>query len=139
MSSQKLASNEEKLKYYQLFQKIDDEIKTIKTEMMKCQASQSKLLTQLNENRMVFEEFKLLKDDSKVFKLVGPVLIQQEIDESRTIVEKRINFIQKELKKSEENLKQYSISHQEKEKKIQDIQQWFVVQQQKEQQQQQQK
>ena len=95
--SQKLASNEEKLKYYQLFQKIDDEVKHIKQEIMKSQTSQSRLLTQLNENRMVNEEFKLLKDDSKVYKLVGPILISQDIEESRQIVEKRINFIQKEL------------------------------------------
>ena len=32
-------------------------------------------------------------------------------------------------------MKQYAISHQEKEKKIKEIQQWFLVQQQKEQQQ----
>ena len=95
--SQKLASNEEKLKYYQLFQKIDDEVKHIKQEIMKSQTSQSRLLTQLNENRMVNEEFKLLENDSKVYKLVGPILISQDIEESRQIVEKRINFIQKEL------------------------------------------
>ena len=37
----------------------------------------SKLMAQYNENEMVLKELKMLGDDSKVFKLVGPVLLSQ--------------------------------------------------------------
>jgi len=37
----------------------------------------SKLMAQHNENEMVLAELKILKDDSKVYKLVGPVLLNQ--------------------------------------------------------------
>ena len=37
----------------------------------------SKLMAQHNENEMVLKELKFLDDDSKVYKLVGPVLLNQ--------------------------------------------------------------
>ena len=50
-----------------------------------------------NENDMVLQEFKLLKDDANVFKLVGPILAKQEVSECKGNVSKRIEFIDKEL------------------------------------------
>ena len=44
----------------------------------------------------------LLKDDSKIYKLVGPVLLKVDSDEAKENVQKRIEFIEKELKKIEE-------------------------------------
>jgi len=37
----------------------------------------SKLMAQHNENEMVLKELKLIDDESKVYKLVGPVLLSQ--------------------------------------------------------------
>ena len=37
----------------------------------------SKLMAQHNENEMVLKELKFLDDSSKVYKLVGPVLLSQ--------------------------------------------------------------
>jgi hypothetical protein len=37
----------------------------------------SKLMAQHNENEMVLKELKLIDDQSKVYKLVGPVLLSQ--------------------------------------------------------------
>ena len=37
----------------------------------------SKLMAQHNENEMVLKELKILEDNAKVFKLVGPVLLGQ--------------------------------------------------------------
>lgn len=39
----------------------------------------SKLMAQHNENEMVLKELKLLDDESKVYKLVGPVLLSQVV------------------------------------------------------------
>ena len=41
----------------------------------------------------------MLEEDSKVFKLVGPVLMSVELEESRANVAKRLEFIETELKK----------------------------------------
>jgi|EP01047_Picozoa_sp_COSAG01_P029089 prefoldin beta subunit len=43
------------------------------------------------------QEFKLLEDDANVFKLVGPVLVKQDLQEARANVDKRMQYIQEEL------------------------------------------
>lgn len=40
-----------------------------------------------------------MSDDASVYKLVGPVLAKQDVAESRTNVEKRIEFITKEIER----------------------------------------
>jgi hypothetical protein len=57
----------------------------------------SKLAQQENENELVLSELKLLGDDSSVYKLVGPALIKQDLDEARSNVEKRLQFIGDEM------------------------------------------
>jgi prefoldin beta subunit len=52
---------------------------------------------QANENDMVKKELDLLDDEAKVYKLVGPVLLKQDVDEAKTNVNKRLEFINKEL------------------------------------------
>ena len=39
----------------------------------------------------------MLADDAKVFKLVGPILAKQDLDECKNNVTKRIEFIDKEI------------------------------------------
>ena len=43
------------------------------------------------------QELDLLEDDAVVYKLVGPVLVRQELSEARQTVEKRLDYISKEL------------------------------------------
>jgi len=50
-----------------------------------------------NENDMVLSEFKLLKEEANVYKLVGPVLAKQDLAECMNNVTKRIEFIDKEI------------------------------------------
>jgi prefoldin beta subunit len=57
----------------------------------------SKLLGQYNENDMVLKELNMLEDDSTVYKLVGPVLLTQDLDEARSNVEKRLQYIGDEM------------------------------------------
>lgn len=54
---------------------------------------------QSNENNMVKKELDLLGDDAKVFKLVGPVLLKQDVAEAKSNVNKRLEFINNELSK----------------------------------------
>ncbi|CAI5741895.1 unnamed protein product [Hyaloperonospora brassicae] len=54
---------------------------------------------QANENDMVKKELDLLDDEAKVYKLVGPVLLKQDVDEAKSNVSKRLEFINNELGK----------------------------------------
>ena len=49
----------------------------LNTEHQKMGQSFSKLRAQHNENEMVLKELKLLGEDAKVYKLTGPVLLNQ--------------------------------------------------------------
>ena len=46
-------------------------------------------------------EFKMLDEDAKVYKLVGPVLAKQDLSDCRSNVSKRIEFIDKEVARLE--------------------------------------
>eukprot|EP00898_Chlorokybus_atmophyticus_P007325 jgi/Chlat1/7594/Chrsp64S07153 len=61
--------------------------------------------TQLSENDMVRKELALLEDGAAVYKLIGPVLIKQDLDEAKSNVGKRIDFIQAELQRLESQRK----------------------------------
>ena len=42
------------------------------------------------------QELSLLEDDAVVHKLVGPVLVRQDVSEARLTVQKRLEYISKE-------------------------------------------
>ena len=43
------------------------------------------------------QELELLEDDSSVFKLIGPVLVKQELMEVKNNVTKRVEFIKSDM------------------------------------------
>mmetsp|Transcript_33331 Transcript_33331/g.24068 ORF Transcript_33331/g.24068 Transcript_33331/m.24068 type:complete len:83 (-) Transcript_33331:208-456(-) len=51
---------------------------------------------------MVRQEFALLKEDAPVYKLVGPVLAKQDLSECKSNVQKRIDYIEKEIARQEQ-------------------------------------
>jgi prefoldin beta subunit len=46
---------------------------------------------------MVLKEMGFIEDGDSVYKLVGPVLVKQELDEAKLNLDKRINFIKDEM------------------------------------------
>ena len=46
---------------------------------------------------MVMNEMLFLEDSDIVYKLIGPVLVKQETDEAKMTVEKRLEFINREM------------------------------------------
>lgn len=52
---------------------------------------------QVCENELVLKELELLEEDSKVFKLIGPVLVVQELVEVKSNVSKRIDYINADM------------------------------------------
>lgn len=53
---------------------------------------------------LTFQELDLLEEDAQVFKLVGPVLLSVELEDSKQNVGKRLEFIETELKKIDSNI-----------------------------------
>ncbi|KAF9336076.1 hypothetical protein BG006_009770 [Podila minutissima] len=78
---------------------------TIQKDYSKAVESRQRLDSQLQENKIVQEEFALLKGDANIYKLIGPVLVKQEKAEAVTNVDKRIDFIQAEIDRVEKQLK----------------------------------
>ncbi|QLG73433.1 hypothetical protein HG535_0E05170 [Zygotorulaspora mrakii] len=66
--------------------------------------ARQKLETQLQENKIVNDEFEHLKDDTQVYKLTGNVLLPVEQVDARTNVTKRLEFIQGEITRCEKNI-----------------------------------
>lgn len=44
-----------------------------------------------------FQELELLEDDAVLYKLVGPVMIKQELDEAKSNVDNRLKYFKGEL------------------------------------------
>lgn len=59
--------------------------------------ARQRLDSQLSENVQVQKEFKGLKEENQVYKLIGPVLMKVEQVEARGNVEKRIEYIRGEM------------------------------------------
>ncbi|XP_045496638.1 prefoldin subunit 6 [Colias croceus] len=76
----------------------------LQKEYHKAVAQKQQLDSQLNENKAVKEELSLLKNDSEVYKLIGPVLVKQDLEEARQNVAKRMEYISKEIKRTDGNI-----------------------------------
>ncbi|XP_055597877.1 probable prefoldin subunit 6 [Uranotaenia lowii] len=90
-----------------LQRKLESELKNYKDaqkEFNKLVQQQQLLDGQYNENKNVLEELQLLKPTNTVYKLYGPVLVKQELDDCKQNVTKRIEYINKELKKCTDNI-----------------------------------
>ena len=79
--------------------------RNLQKEVAKLQSGAGQANTQIMENDMVLKELELLEEDAQVFKLIGPVLVKQELVEVKTNVTKRIEFIKNDIKRLEDNVK----------------------------------
>nr|CAG4645306.1 EOG090X0MQF [Leptodora kindtii] len=88
-------------------QKLQQEVekfKGIQKEYQKVISTRQQLDSQLTENNGVKEELALLETDSNIYKLIGPVLVKQDLDEARQNVKKRIDYITGELKRLDKTI-----------------------------------
>ncbi|GAA6000263.1 tubulin-binding prefolding complex subunit YKE2 [Rhodotorula paludigena] len=67
--------------------------------------ARQRLDAQKTENEGVKKELANLKPENTVYKQVGPVLLKQDQDEARGNVDKRLEWIEGEIKRTEANLK----------------------------------
>lgn len=85
----------------QEFEKISLEFSNAQRTLNELMTARSTLETQYQENKIVLSEFNHLNEDSKIYKLTGPILMPQEYSEAKLNVTKRIEFIEGEIKRVE--------------------------------------
>ena len=108
-----------------MMKRLEDEQKqfqSLQKEHQKMGQSFSKLMAQHNENEMVLKELKLLGEDAKVYKLTGPVLLNQDSDEACMTVEKRLQYINDEMKRTQNHLNDLEARCEEKKQKMMQLQ-----------------
>ena len=96
--------------------------RTVQGQISQIQSSQSKAVTLILENELVLKELELLEDDALVFKLIGPVLVKQELVEVKSNVSKRIEYIKGDTSRLEGQLKSKTSEQEGIKKKIQELQ-----------------
>ncbi|KAL1854121.1 Prefoldin subunit 6 [Paecilomyces lecythidis] len=68
--------------------------------------ARQKLESQQQENKAVQNEFASLDEEANIYKLVGPVLLKQDKTEATMAVDGRLEFIEKEIKRIEDQIKE---------------------------------
>nr|XP_033780794.1 prefoldin subunit 6 [Geotrypetes seraphini]XP_033780795.1 prefoldin subunit 6 [Geotrypetes seraphini] len=92
----------------QIQKKLQGEVEKyqqLQKDLSKCMTARQKLEAQLTENNIVKEELDLLDASNKVFKLIGPVLVSQDLEEAKGTVRKRLDYIAGEIKRYETQMK----------------------------------
>lgn len=109
----------------ELYREYEFEIKEnerISKEQIKIRDGLQSYEHKKNENIMVKNELNLLEEGDIVYKLIGPILVQQDTSESKLQVDHRLELINKEISKLDRTYKENEIKMDNKRKKIQDIQ-----------------
>ncbi len=86
----------------QIQKSVQNEIDVLKKyeKEYKTLQQQRKLLNgQLNENEVVKTELDFVKDNEEVYKMIGKVLIKQDLVEAKQNVLKRMDYIKGEVKR----------------------------------------
>ena len=94
----------------------------IETEQSKIRVAINNFENKKDENNIVKAELALLDDEDVVYKLIGPILVQQETSDAKMQVESRIEIINKEIHKLEKNYQTNSKNMEANRQKISDIQ-----------------
>ena len=74
---------------------------------------------------MVLSEFNLLSPDASIFKLVGPILAKQDIGESKANVQKRVEYIAKEIQRMDQLETDFQSKVEERRKDIMKLQEEY--------------
>ncbi|KAK2642818.1 hypothetical protein Ddye_024581 [Dipteronia dyeriana] len=76
-----------------------NDLSKLQKDIAKNHQVRKKYTIQLGENELVLKELGLLNEGANVYKLIGPVLVKQDLAEANANVRKRIEYISAELKR----------------------------------------
>ncbi|TGZ83267.1 Prefoldin beta-like protein [Ascodesmis nigricans] len=103
-----------------LLQSLSNEFQKLEEELSDAIQARQKLESQLQENTAVQKEFSTLDEDANIYKMIGPVLVKQDKSEATMNVDKRLEFITAEIKRTETKIK--DVGGKQEKKKIEIIQ-----------------
>ena len=110
------------MEIYQNYQIEIENIKKMKAEQNVFRQNIQSYEFKKNENEMVKKELEFVEEGDEVFKLVGPMLVKEEISDAKQNVTKRVDFITKEIEKFEKKIQSHEEVIVKKTKIVQDIQ-----------------
>ena len=110
------------MELYKQYEFLIKENQCIEKEQSKIRVSISDFENKKNENTIVKNELNLLDDEDVVYKLIGPILVQQETSDAKIQVDSRIEIINKEIHKLEKNYQNNTKKIEANRQKIADIQ-----------------
>jgi prefoldin beta subunit len=96
--------------------------RALQEEMNVKRTTLQQLMSQQHENEMVQQELQLLRNEDTVFKMVGPVLLKNDLEDAKMTVSKRLEFITGETKKVEQGIKDLEVQAMEVAKKANEMQ-----------------
>ncbi|CAN1227359.1 Prefoldin subunit 6 [Linum grandiflorum] len=100
-----------------------NDLSKIQKDIAKNHQVRKKYTIQLGENELVLKELELLREDANVFKLIGPVLVKQDLAEANANVRKRIEYISAELKRHDATLQDLEEKQNSKREAVMKVQQ----------------
>ncbi|EFP00551.1 CRE-PFD-6 protein [Caenorhabditis remanei] len=111
----------------QKFEEEVNKLKTLEKDREKYFSSRQEMEMRLTESRNVKAELDLMDTDSKVYKLIGAVLVRQDLEEARSTVEKRLEFIESEIKRVEASIADVTKKSSDQRDKVMNIQKTFQM------------
>ena len=99
-----------------------EKLQSFQKQQQKTLSARQMLDSQLNENKLVKEEMDKVESDTKVFKLIGPALVRQDVSEAKQNVDKRIEYITGELKRQDDMLADLDKQQEAEREKLQNLQ-----------------
>ncbi|XP_073061284.1 prefoldin subunit 6-like [Primulina eburnea] len=100
-----------------------NDLNKLQKDISKNHQIRKKYTIQLGENELVLKELDLLTAEANVYKLIGPVLVKQDLAEANANVRKRIEYISAELKRLDSTLQDLEEKQNSKKEAIFKVQQ----------------
>lgn len=113
------------LKIQEQLQKEIEAFQKLQKDLQKLLQGRQQLEAQHTENKIVKDELDLVEEGGNIYKLTGPVLIKQDLSEARMNVQKRIDYIQGEVKRHEKSIKELQEKQEKKRETITKLQQQY--------------
>ena len=113
------------LKIQEQLQKEIEAFQKLQKDLQKLLQGRQQLEAQHTENKIVKDELDLVEEGGNIYKLTGPVLIKQNLSEARMNVQKRIDYIQGEVKRHEKSIKELQEKQEKKRETITKLQQQY--------------
>ncbi|KAK5937653.1 Prefoldin subunit 6 [Knufia obscura] len=104
-------------------QELSEALQKFQDDLQSAVEARQRLESQQAENKAVQKEFKTLGEDGDIYRLVGPVLLKQDKAEANSTVDGRLEFIGKEINRTEARIKEIQQGSEKKRMDLMQLQQ----------------